>query len=224
MLSDDAVAGIRFLQSQSEVDAAHVGLYGHSQGGTFAPLVGVRAGDLRFLIASAAGGINPADMETYSVENSIGIGIFPPAERADAQSYVRTLIDVAYRGKDHTLLDVMSAKFKDRVWYFPPPPPDNSYWLISRAIASFMPTEYWRQIKVPVLLVYGAHDERVPPRESANAIQSALRSGGNSHVTLKTYSNADHTFTIVDPPHKGGWPRREPDYAEMLVNWILAQR
>jgi pimeloyl-ACP methyl ester carboxylesterase len=84
--------------------------------------------------------------------------------------------------------------------------------------------EYWRQIKVPVLLVYGAHDERVPPRESATAIQAALKSGGNGSVTLKTYSNADHTFTIVDPPpRKGGWPKHEPDYAETLVRFVLAQ-
>jgi hypothetical protein len=31
-LADDAVAGIRFLQSQSEVDPDRVGIYGHSQG------------------------------------------------------------------------------------------------------------------------------------------------------------------------------------------------
>jgi uncharacterized protein len=109
-------------------------------------------------------------------------------------------------------------------WYFDPPPPDNSYCLISKQLAAFEPAEYWRQIKTPVLLLYGTHDERVPPRESANAIQAALKSGGNSKVTLKTYPNADHTFTIVDPPHKGGWPKHEPDYANVLVNWILAQQ
>jgi len=223
-LADDAAAGIRLLQSQSEVDPTRVGIYGHSQGGTIAPLVGVRGGDLRFVIASAAGGIDPADVEIYSVENFIGLAKLPPAERADAQSYVHALIDVAYRGKNSAPLDAMAAKFKSRDWYFAPPPPGNSYWLISKQMAAFRPAEYWRQIKAPVLLIYGAHDERVPPRESANAIQAALKSGGNKNVTLKTYSNADHTFTIVDPPHKGGWPRHEPEYTDMLVNWILAQQ
>jgi dipeptidyl aminopeptidase/acylaminoacyl peptidase len=222
-LADDAVAGIRFLQTQSAVDAARVGIYGHSQGGTIAPLVGVRAGDLRFVIASAAGGIDPADVEIYSVGNSIGVARLPPAERADAQGYVQALVDVAYRGHDRAQLDVLAAKFKSRDWYFDPPPPDNSYWLISRSIAAFHPVEYWRQIKAPVLLIYGAHDDRVPPRESANAIQSALKSAGNRNVTLKMYPHADHTFTLVDPPHKGGWPKHEPDYAGTLVQWVLAQ-
>lgn len=72
-------------------------------------------------------------------------------------------------------------------------------------MAAFNPVEYWRRVKGPVLLVYGAHDERVPPRESADAIQSALKGAGNGNVTLKIYSNADHTFTLVDPPHTSGW-------------------
>jgi uncharacterized protein len=223
-LADDAVAGIRFLQSQSEVDATRVGIYGHSQGATIAPLVAVHAGDLRFVIASAAGGIDPADVETYSVENSIGIAKLPPAERADAESYVHELIDVAFNGKDRTPLDAMAAKFRNRGWYFPPPPPGNFYWLLSKKIVAFKPAEYWRQIKCSVLLVYGAHDERVPPRESAEAIEAALKSGGNGNVTLKMYPNADHTFTIVDPPQKGGWPKHEPGYADVLVSWILVQR
>lgn len=223
-LADDAAAGVRLLQSQSQVDATRVGIYGHSQGGTIAPMVGVRVGDLRFVIASAAGGIDPADVETYSVENFIGMAKLPPAVRADAQSYVHALIDVAYRGNNQAPLDAMAAKFKNREWYFAPPPLDDSYWLISKRLAGFRPADYWRQIKSPVLLVYGAHDERVPPRESANAIQAALKSGGNRNVTLKMYSNADHTFTIVDPPHAGGWPKHEPDYADVLVNWILTQR
>ena len=54
----------------------------------------------------------------------------------------------------------------------------------------------------------------MPPRESANAIQAALESGDNRNVTLKVYSDADPTFTIVE----------EPDYADVLVDWILAQR
>lgn len=85
-LADDAVAGVRFLQSQTEVDGTRVGMYGHSQGGTIAPLVGVRARGLHFIIASAAGGIEPADVETYSVENAIGMATLSSAERADAQA------------------------------------------------------------------------------------------------------------------------------------------
>jgi pimeloyl-ACP methyl ester carboxylesterase len=223
-LAADGVAGIRFLQSQPEVDARRVGIYGHSQGGMIAPLVGERAGDLDFIVATAAPGADPADVEEYSVGNAVGAPKLPPAERADARNYVRALVDVAYRGKDRSSLDEAAMRFKGRAWYFAPPPPEDSYWFFSRQLATFRPMDYWRRIQAPVLLVYGAHDERVPPRESAAAIQAALKSGGNGNVTLKIYSDADHTFTIVDPPpHKGAWPKYESDYSGTLVRFVLAQ-
>jgi dipeptidyl aminopeptidase/acylaminoacyl peptidase len=221
-LADDAVAGIRFLQSLPEVDSARVGIYGHSQGGTIAPLVALRAGDLGFVIASAAAGIDPADVEFYSIGNSIGIAKLAPAERTDAEAYLHALIDVAYLGRDRAQLDALAAKFKTRDWYFDPPPLGNSYWTISSQIARFAPAHFWRQVRAPVLLVYGLHDERVPLRESTDAIQAALTAGGNTKVTLKIFPDADHTFTIVDPPHVGGWPKHEPDYAGTLTGWVMA--
>jgi len=221
-LADDAVAGVRYLQSQPEIDSHRIGIYGHSQGGTIAPLVATRAVDLRFVIASAACGLSPADCEVYSVENSIGVPGLPPTERTDAQRYVRTLVDVAYRGKDRESLDALASGFKGRAWFFAPPPPDDSYWAISRSIAGFNPANYWRQVRAPVLLLYGAHDERIPPVPSANGIRDALDAGGNRQVSLKTFANADHTFTIVYPPHQTGWTRHVPDYAEILTHWVLS--
>lgn len=219
-LADDAVAGIRFLQSYPEVDPARIGIYGHSQGGTIAPLVATRAHKLAFIIASAAGGTAPADVETYSVENSISLSKLPPLEQKDARAYVHALIDVAYRGKDRAGLDATAARFKSRDWFFDLPPPGNSYWTISRQIAGFDPAHWWQQVKVPVLLVYGAHDERVQPTTSARAIQAALRSGGNNRVTLKMFAGSDHTFTVIDPAKKGGWPKREPGYSSAVIHWV----
>jgi uncharacterized protein len=222
-LAADGAAGVRFLRSLSEVDPRRVGVYGHSQGGSVAPLVDADAGGLAFIIASAAPGLSPADVETYSVENEIGVPSLPPAERADAKTYVKTIVDVAYRGRPRADLDAVAAKFKGRSWFFAPPPPESSYWSLSRAIAAFDPAAAWSRVKAPVFLVYGLHDERVPPERSLNAIRSALRSSGNDRVSVKLYADADHTFTIVEPPHATGWSKREPDYADVLTSWASSR-
>jgi uncharacterized protein len=222
ILADDAVAGIAFLRSLPEVDAARVGIYGHSQGGTIAPMIAERVPDIGFVIASAAVGTDPAEVEIYSVSNAVGIPDLPTSERADADSYVRTLVDVAYRGADRSPLDVAAARYKSRSWYFDPPPPDDVYWLLSRQ--HYQPPLQWRQVKAPVLLVYGAHDERVPPLESIAAITAALKKGGNNNLTVKLYPDADHTFVIVEKTNRAGWPRHEPDYATTLTNWVKAIR
>ncbi len=215
-LASDAVAGIRFLQSQADIDSHQVGIYGHSQGGTLAPLVAVKAADLAFVIASAAGGIDPAEMEEYSVGNSIGIAALPPGEAADAKAFVHAIVDVAYRGKPRGELDALAAKFKARSWYFDPPQND-SYWTLSRSIARFDPPTYWRQVRAPVLLLYGTRDERVPPKPDAEAITSALKSGGNTNVTLRMFADADHSFAL--PSAINGWPKHAPDYADTLTAW-----
>ena len=61
----------------------------------------------------------------------------------------------------------------------------------------------------PVLLVYGARDERVPPDASAQAIQAALAAAGNHDVTLRIYPDADHRH---DPLAPG---RLAPAHAEL---------
>ena len=62
----------------------------------------------------------------------------------------------------------------------------------------------------------------MPPDASAQAIQAALAAAGNHDVTLRTYPDADHTFTIPSP--RGGWPRHTPSYADDLIRWVLARR
>jgi uncharacterized protein len=219
-LAGDAVAAIRRLQSMPEIDRARVGIYGHSQGGTIAPLVAERAEDVAFVIASAASGLDPAEVEEFSIGNSIGLGQLPQAERAEAQAYVRAIVDVAYRGKDRAPLEAMATRFRDRSWYIELPPADDAYWKISRAIADFRPLEHWREVRAPVLLLYSSRDERVPAALSSNAISDALRASGNRNVSVQLYTGADHTFTSVDPARPGGWPRRAPRY-DLAIDWIM---
>ncbi len=219
-LASDAVSGIRYLEAQPEVDRRRIGIYGHSPGGTLAPMVAVRSGDAAFIIASAAGGVDPADMEEYSVGNAIGIATLPPSEADDARAFVRAIVDVAYRGKPRATLDALWAEDKGRSWYFDPPPQSDPYWSFSQRIATYDPPGWWRRVSVPVLLVFGEKDERVPPRRSSDAITAALRAGGDNDVTLRMFSNADHIFTL---PASGGWPKRVPDYADVLTAVALAK-
>jgi len=222
-LANDAVAGVRFLQLQPEVDPTSIGVYGHSQGGTIAPMVAAGEPTLGFVIASAASGLDPAEVEIYSVENSIGVPELTDAERADAQRFVREIVEVGYHGRDRADLDAMAKEFGDRAWYFTPPPPGDPYWTLSRKVAAFRPLDQWRQVRAPVLLLFGSHDERVPPVRSADAIVGALKSVGNANATLKMFANADHAFRLVPQTPPDGWAKRVPDYAGTLVNWARAQ-
>jgi alpha-beta hydrolase superfamily lysophospholipase len=223
-LAGDAVAGLRFLAAEASVDPTRIGVYGHSQGATIAPLVAVRHGTVAFVIASAASGVPPAACEIYSIENAIGVRDLPPAEQPDAKLFVKTIVDVAYHGAPRAKLDEVMKRFRDRSWFFEPPAPDDSYWTFSRRIASYRVLDFWRQVRAPVFLPYGERDERVPPRVSADAISAALKTAGNNRVATKIYPNAGHAFHVEPQSPPDGWRKRVPGYADDLIDWTKAPR
>jgi uncharacterized protein len=217
-LATDDAAAVAQLRKEPGIDAARVGIHGHSQGGTLAPLVAARAPNVAFVIGSAAAGVPPDSTEIYSILNSI----YPDAKTADdsasARAYAGELVAVAYHRKPRARLDSLATAFRDRPWFFAPPPPDNSYWSFSPLFGQYDPLAWWSRVRVPVLLVYGANDQRVPPTESARRIEAALRRAGNSNVTVRIYPRADHTFRL--PPGPSGWPDTAPGYVSDLLDWV----
>jgi pimeloyl-ACP methyl ester carboxylesterase len=110
---------------------------------------------------------------------------------------------------------------RDRPWFFEPPPPADAYWSFSRMFAAYRPVDWWAQVRVPVLLVYGAADQRVPPAESAERIAAARRGAGCGDPTVRIFPGADHTFRLAPGP--GGWPRTAPDYVTTLLDWLAGR-
>ncbi|HYO45985.1 MAG TPA: alpha/beta fold hydrolase [Gemmatimonadota bacterium] len=216
-LAADAAAAVAFVRTRPEVDPARVGIHGHSQGGTIAPLAAVRSG-ADFVIASAAAGLPMADVEVYSVGNAIGLASLPPEEAALARAFVEVLVDVAYRGAPAAELEAVAERARGHAWFFDPPGPDDPYWLFSRRIADFDPLGWWAQIEVPVLLLYGSGDERVPVEPSRMAIVGAIEALGKAQVETRVFEGADHTFRVRRPGDV--WPRTVDGYPEALLDWL----
>jgi pimeloyl-ACP methyl ester carboxylesterase len=131
---------------------------------------------------------------------------------------VSELVAVAYHGRPRARLDSLATSLRNRPWFFAPPPPDDAYWLFSPMFAQYRALEWWSRIRVPVLLIYGADDQRVPAAQSAGRIAAALRSAGNTDVTVQIHPHADHTFRL--PPGPSGWPVTAPDYISSLLDWL----
>ncbi len=69
-LARDAAAAVARLRQEPGIDPRRIGLHGHSQGGTLAPLVAAQAPDIAFIIASAAAGLPMDSVEIFSILNS----------------------------------------------------------------------------------------------------------------------------------------------------------
>lgn len=212
----DVAAAVAFLRSRPEIDGDRVGIHGHSQGGTIAPLAAIRS-NADFVIGSAASGLPMDDVEVYSVGNFVGIPALSGEEARLARAYVEALVDVAYHGAPRDSLDAIAQRARGRDWFFEPPASDDAYWAFSRRIADYDPLVWWRQVDVPVLLVYGGEDERVPVEPSVEAITRALESAGHS-ATVRIFEGADHTFRVRRPGDE--WPRTVAGYPDAVLEWL----
>ncbi len=218
-LARDAAAAVARLRREPGIDPRRIGLHGHSQGGTLAPFVAAQAPDVSFIIASAAAGLPTDSVEIFSILNSQLPDATSAADSANARTYVAELVAVAYQGQPRARLDSLAAAWYDRPWFFAPPALDNSYWAFSKQYAQYQPLDWWAKVRVPVLLIYGAADQRVPARESATRIASTLaRNAPDVNVTVRILPGADHTFRL--PPGPSGWPVTAPDYIPTLLRWL----
>lgn len=220
-LAADAVAAVARLVDEPRIDAKRIGIHGHSQGGTLAPIAAVRSPHVAFVIASAAAGLPTDSVEIFSILNSVLPEARTGADSATAREYTGELVSVAYHARPRARLDSLAERFAGRAWFFAPPAADNPYWRFSRVFATYDPIQWWRRVRVPVLLVYGAEDQRVPASASAARIEAALKAGGNIHVTVQIHPGADHTFRLRSGA--SGWPITAPNYLPGLLAW-LAQR
>jgi alpha-beta hydrolase superfamily lysophospholipase len=219
-LTQDAVAAIARVRLEPRIDAKRIGIHGHSQGGTLAPMIAVQSPDVAFIVASAAAAIPMDSVELFSLLNYVYPRATTAQDSADAHDYATELVAMAYRGRSSsTRFDSLVCEFNGRPWYFAPPPPEDSYWMFSRLFAQYRPLDWWAKVRVPVLLMYGTEDQRVPGRASSARIWATLqRAAPQVSLTVYMVQGADHTFRL--PPGRGGWPRTAPDYLPTLLDWL----
>jgi uncharacterized protein (DUF885 family)/alpha-beta hydrolase superfamily lysophospholipase len=217
-LAADGAAAVARLHQEPRIARGRIGLHGHSQGGTLAPLVAAQSTGIAFIIGSAAAGLPTDSTELYSILNSVYPLARTVEDSANAKAYASELVAVAYWGRSRERLDSLAVALRDRPWFFAPPPANASYWSFSRGFAQYRALDWWARFGGPVLLVYGAEDQRVQAVESAARITTALRSAGNVNVTVRIFPGADHTFRLAPGP--GGWPMTAPGYVDTVLDWL----
>ena len=166
--AQDALAGVRFLTGQPQVDAAQIGIWGLSQGGRVAPMVAGRSAQVAFVIAASAPAMSGAASALWHVHQRYSEDGYPPAVADMGLKYARLVQDVEW------MTGVRS--------------PDQAR----------DPLQDWQAVSQPVLLVYGARDALLPAAESAARIADVLGQQGNRDVTVSILEEADHNLMVVE--------------------------
>ncbi len=210
-LVKDVLAGIAYLKNQPEVDANRIGLIGHSEGGTVAPIVAVESPDVACIILLAGTGVPGGDILLSQNEAALlANGSTPSQVAAVLHAYRAVLAVIDKTDSSHALKpvvrDLIKAQFAAQPGAEGKPVSDEAVQPhLHRATYTFtLPMLRWfiihdprqslQAVECPVLALNGSLDLQVLPELNLRAIETALKSGGNPSYTVKELHSLNHLF------------------------------
>ncbi len=233
-LADDAIAGLNFLKTRSEIDKKKIGVAGHSQGGWIAPLAATRSKDVTFVIASAASGVSPDKQSIYHRANVMREMGFSETDIKIAKDLREKLYATGKMllendpnaANERKKVSVELAKYAKEPWFeagaeLPPNLDDDKPARGALELLFFEPVPMWEKVKVPVLLMWGDKDIIVPVVEGREIIENALKRADNKDVTAKIFPNIDHGVVVVRAKDSAwDFPRVDLNYYDSMVEWL----
>jgi alpha-beta hydrolase superfamily lysophospholipase len=224
-LTDDYVKAVAFIKTINKVNQKQIGIYGHSQGGTLAPLVASKSTDVSFIIAAASVGDSVYKQDLYRVENNLKLNEFTQTEIQEAIFYYKSWLDMARTGIGFDELDSLNKKCKDKKWFewVEAPPKDHWIWKYYLATGNYNSLDYWKKIATPVLLVYGENDQIEDIKSYIHNLDNVLaKEQSNKDVTEIILPMAQHNLCIFPgKADKFFWWYLSRGYENMLASWIL---
>jgi pimeloyl-ACP methyl ester carboxylesterase len=166
--ADDALAVIEHVGGLRGVSSGRIGLWGISQGGWVAPLAATLSSQVAFLVLVASVGVTPGEQMRWAARFQAAAE--HGAEAGERAAHVWSLLLVWMRGADRGPLEAAIADARTQPWWpqvlMPGElPPDAERRAIEEEL-DFDPEPVFRDVRVPVLLVYGDQDEWIPVEES----------------------------------------------------------
>jgi pimeloyl-ACP methyl ester carboxylesterase len=193
--ASDIQAGLAFLRSRPDIDAAHIGLLGHSEGGLIGSMVAVKNPSLAFLVLMAGNGIPAGEMFLSRTRRQMAQDAPGRIEQELALQKAVFAAVTAQGGDAERKAAVRSLYLGARSRYGRPYSEDEvapflSPWM--RTLLKIDPQPVLRQLHCPVLALVGDKDEVVTADENIPALERAL--ADNPRAQVRRLPGLNHFF------------------------------
>ncbi len=239
-LTDDVLAGVEFLKSRPEIDPKKIGLIGHSEGGSIAPLAATRSKDIAFIVMLAGPGQTGADViltQIALLSKAGGAGAEIIAQRVDLQKSLFAVIEA--EPNDKRAAEKISALLDARAGKMNEPDKANFALMVAdikanfpilfsppyRFFLAYNPRPVLERVKIPLLALNGENDLQVSAKENLQIISDALKKGGSKDFTVKSFPKLNHLFQTSNTGLVAEYGEIEetiaPTVLETISDWIL---
>jgi pimeloyl-ACP methyl ester carboxylesterase len=222
-LADDARAALRYLKSRNDIDTQIFGAIGHSEGGSIAfklaaagetDLIvslagpGVRGDSLLSLQRAAIMRAQGADEAYITNYNAIMDAATELALKAKDEAELKASLDKLFEG---TIFAGQSDKVAEQ---FAAPG--------LRSILRYDPATDLRNIKCPMLALFGSKDVQVPAAENSEGIKR--NTTDNRDVEVITYEGLNHLFqhaaTGLPQEYSTNTETISPEVLRGILSWF----
>lgn len=248
--ASDVASAIKYVKSRKEINDNKIGLIGHSEGGMVAPLVAFESEDVSFMVMLAGPGIDLVKLmlmqqeliaKAYGIsEDDINKYILPVhkkayhmittySENTALKAELKDLINESYdkikEAYDKSSADAMISDLTKEEAISMQVDEWSSEWY--RYFLKYDPAPILEKVSCPVLALNGDKDLQVTPKENLYAIESALRRGGNTNVTVKVLPNLNHLFQNCETGSPEEYDEIDETFSPVALreisDWILVQ-
>jgi pimeloyl-ACP methyl ester carboxylesterase len=207
--ADDAEAALEFLRATKRFKK--IGLLGHSEGGIAAPMVAARNKKVNFLVVLAPAAVPGRELilaQKTAILRASGV-LFPDVSQDkaiyDAIAAGKQPVDAVPKDAPKALRDFITAPW-------------------TRHFLMFDPATAFRQVKVPILALFGENDLQVLPKQNEPALRAAV--AANKRVTIVVVPGVNHLFqrTNTGLPTEYGTIEEtmSPAVLDRIANWLRA--
>ena len=243
--TEDALAGVSYLEGQDRVAEIQVGIVGHSEGGLIAPLAAIRSEKVAYIVMLAGPGVPGIDILVAQGQLINRAGGTPEVVIAMNTRVQRALADIAKEEPDTEKAGpLMRAAMSEEIALLPPAIMEaipesqigdaainttvnqfNSPWF--RFFLHYDPRPILEQVSVPVLAIFGEKDLQVPHELNVPEIEAAFERGNNEAATVRVLPGLNHLFQQAESGAPSEYQQIEETFnqsaLELVSSWILKQ-
>jgi pimeloyl-ACP methyl ester carboxylesterase len=226
-LAGDVVAAFEYLKTRTDIRHHQIGMLGWSQAGWIMPLAAVRAPDLAFLISLSGAGVSGRETTIDQARNEMTASGTPPPMIDQIVEVMRLQYEYLRTGQRWDEYVAARERIAARMGGNPPeafPATQDSPWLrFIRPLILYDPAPTIRQLRLPVLALFGELDTNVMAEKNRAAWQAALEAGGHQDYTLHILPKANHALleaTTGNNAEVKSLQRFVPAYYEIVLEWL----
>ncbi len=206
-LARDALAATGPLLDCASVDPNRVGLFGFSQGGWIAPLAATMSNDIAFIVNASGAAVDLTDQVAHEMHNTFvaaGLTGEQLAQFDSLQMLAERYVADTSRWAEYAAMRerLMQTEAGSMASGFPGTP-DNWRWQWAFSVGDFDPMPFYRQLDIPILVLYGKEDEQdnVPVAASVDRLMTL-----GDKVTVRVYEGSGHLLGV---PSGDGYVRTD---------------